>query len=301
MTSHPPVLLQEVLRALAIQPGSTVVDATLGGGGYAEAFIAALGGEGTLVGIDVEEAAVKRVSRRILPTAPAGVRILLRRGSFRQLPEILTREGIEKVDAIAFDLGLSHFHLRESGRGFSFLRDEPLLMTFAEPQHHHGPTAAEIVNEWPVGELAALFRRYGDEPYAQRIARAIGNARKARRIVSSKELATLIEQTVPRRGRLHPATRVFQAIRIAVNDEFAALEAGLRSAIRLLRAGGRVAVVSFHSGEDRIVKAIFREAAHHGLGVRITKKPVVPRPEEIASNPAARSAKLRVFERKKRV
>ncbi|GIW68986.1 MAG: ribosomal RNA small subunit methyltransferase H [Candidatus Parcubacteria bacterium] len=298
MTTHPPVLLQEVLRELAIQPGMVVVDATLGGGGYTAAFARALQGEGILVGLDVEQAALDRTKERLRGINLGKVLLLLRRTSFADLEEVLANDGIERVDRIAFDLGLSHFHLQESKRGFSFLHDEPLLMTLAESEFHQGPTAAEIVNQWPEASLAELLRKYGDEPYARRIAKAIVRERSRKPIFTSGALARVIEQVVPRRGKRHPATRAFQAIRIAVNNELQALEEGLQSALRVLAPGGRIAVVSFHSGEDRVVKAVFREAAQHGIGVRRSKKPVVPRPEEIAANPAARSAKLRVFEKK---
>lgn len=296
--SHTSVLVEETLEALAIEPGDTVVDATLGGAGHFVRILAALGGGGVVVGIDADPQAVERARaayaadrRRERPIAH------LVNDNFRNLARILERLGIGAVNAALFDLGWSGYHLA-SMRGFSFQGDEPLLMTYGLPAE--AETAADLVNTLPERELADLLYRYGEERFSRGIARAIVRARAKERITTTGALVAAVLAGVPawyRKRKLHPATKTFQALRIAVNDEIGALEEGLDSALAALSDGGRLAVISFHSIEDRVVKNILRDAAAAGRGTLSPKKPIVPRRAEVMANRRARSAKLRVFRR----
>ncbi len=293
---HDSVLMDEVLKALAIQPSDTVVDATLGGGGHFAALLAALGEGGTIVGIDADRAAVARgrsaYARDRRPERPVAHLV---NDNFRNLARILERLGIGTVDAILFDLGWSGYQIA-APRGFSFLQDEPLLMTYGES----GETAAAIVNSSSETALADIIFMYGEERFARPIARAIVEARSKERILTTGALVAAIKAGTPTRyhkQKIHPATRTFQALRIAVNDEIGALREGLSAAINSLAPGGRLAIISFHSIEDRIVKNTLRDATDAGLGAMTPKKPIVPARAEILHNRRARSAKLRVFER----
>ena len=217
-------------------------------------------------------------------------------GNFRNLKQVAHEAGIESAEGIVFDLGW-HAEQLASGRGLSFNADEPLLMTLSLPA---GITAKDIIANWEEDDIATLLSEYGEERFAGRIARVIVEARRRHSIETSKQLADIVSSAVPafyRRGRLHPATRTFQALRIAVNDELNALKDGIKDALSLLSSGGRVAVISFHSLEDRIVKQAFRKAEDDKRGLRITKKPIVPNAEERTKNPRARSAKLRIFQK----
>lgn len=293
---HDSVLTDEVLKALAIQPSDTVVDATLGGGGHFAALLATLGEGGTIVGIDADPAAVARgrsaYARDRRPERPVAHLV---NDNFRNLARILERLGIGTVDAILFDLGWSGYQIA-APRGFSFRQDEPLLMTYGGG----GETAADIVNSSSEAALADIIFMYGEERFARSIARAIVEARSKERILTTGALVTAIRAGTPARyhkQKIHPATRTFQALRIAVNDEIGALREGLSAAIDSLAPGGRLAVISFHSIEDRIVKSILRDAANAGFGAMTPKKPIVLARAEILHNRRARSAKLRVFER----
>lgn len=304
---HQPVLLHEVIRALDVQPDDTIVDATLGGAGHAEELVKGLGGNGLFVGFDADPAAIER-ARECLKGAEVPVRLI--HANFRHLANELGKLDVSEVTKVLFDLGLSSYQLgygRDSdlpakaqasaGRGFSFLADEPLRMTYGEAEDAV-VTAATVVNTWSEKTLADIIYAFGDERYARRIAKAIVERRKKRAFETSRDLATTILEATPqgyRRGRIHPATRTFQAIRIAVNDELGALTDGLRAAWQLLSVGGRIAVISFHSLEDRIVKREFASRVRGGEGRLLFKKPVVPSLEETQSNPRARSAKLRVI------
>ncbi len=304
-TRHVPVLLNEVLHYLQPRPGGTYIDATVGGGGHAEAILEASAPDGRLLGLDADPDALGRSHRRL---HRFGRRVVLVQAHFDQLENIAHREGFVPADGILMDLGVSSDQLEDASRGFSFLKPGPLDMRM-DPSLSH--TAADLVNTLDEAELAHLIRRYGEEPHARRIARAIVRARP---IYTTTELADLIARVVPRRPRqrLHPATRTFQALRIAINDELGALERALPQALRVLRPGGRLVVISFHSLEDRIVKHFFRREAQdcicpprqpvctcgHKAQVRIlTRKPVTPGPEEIDRNPRSRSAKLRAVEK----
>lgn len=293
---HESVLMKEVLEALDVKRSDTVVDATLGGAGHFAALCAALGEGGIIVGIDADPAAVERgrsvyaADRR--PERPVAHLV---NDNFRNLSRILERLGIAPVDKIFFDLGWSGYQIA-APRGFSFQNDEPLLMTYGET----GGTAADIVNSSSEEALAELIFAYGEERFARGIARAIVAARSRERLLTTGALVTAVLAGTPtwyHTRKIHPATKTFQALRIAVNDELGALREGLAAAINALAPLGRLAVISFHSIEDRIVKNMLRDAALSGLGSLSPKKPIVPTRSEILLNRRARSAKLRVFER----
>lgn len=291
---------------LNIQSNGQYLDATVGHGGHAEALLSRLNADGRLTGLDRDEDALERTQRRIGQDR----RFLLLKSNYAEMEFALGAESRGKFDGIMMDLGVSSGQLDEAGRGFSFMKDGPLDMRMDRQQ---SLTAAGIVNEWPESELARIIRMYGEERSARRIAQAIAEARIQKPFSTTTELAALVEQVKGgRRGKIHPATQTFQAIRMAVNQELDGLERGLESAVNLLASGGRLAVISFHSLEDRMVKHIFRdhvgrmESLHAGgerwVGNepkvrRITKKPVVPTEDECNRNARARSAKLRVVER----
>ncbi len=293
---HESVLMKEVLETLEIKPGDTLVDATIGGCGHFAALLAELGEGGVIVGIDADPAAVER-GREVYgkdrrPERPVAHLV---NDNFRNLARILERLTIAPVDKILFDLGWSGYQIA-APRGFSFQNDEPLLMTYGEG----GETAADIVNSLPEEALADLIFVYGEERFARGIARAIVAARSKERILTTAALVAAVNAGVPawyRQRKIHPATKTFQALRIAVNDELGALREGLSAALDALAPAGRLAVISFHSIEDRIVKNMLRDASHEGLGTVMPKKPIVPSRAEILKNRRARSAKLRVFER----
>ena len=290
---HRSVLLHESLDLLALKEDDVVLDATLGGAGHAHTFAQALGKNGVLIGFDLDTEAVKRAQEKLLASVPATHLI---QANFRDIVAELHDRGISSITKALFDLGWSSYQL-DSGRGFSFQADEPLDMRYGA---NMPLTAATIVNTWSEKTLADIIFAWGEERYARRIAKALVQTRSKRPFTNSRELAEVIRSAVPptyRHGRIHPATRTFQALRIAVNDELGALEEGLRGAWRLLAPRGRIAVISFHSIEDRIVKRFFAEWEKEGVGTRITKKPVVASSEELAENPRARSAKLRVLEK----
>ncbi len=293
---HDSVLMHEVLEALAVQPSDTVVDATLGGAGHFKALLAELGGGGVIVGIDADGAAVERGREAYaLDRRPERPVAHLVNDNFSNLARILERLGIGEVDAMLFDLGWSGYQI-SAPRGFSFQNDEPLLMTYGEG----GETAADIVNSSSETELADIIFAYGEERFARSIARAIVVARAQMRILTTEALVYAIKTGTPKwyhEQKTHPATKTFQALRIAVNDEIGVLRKGLSAALDSLAPGGRLAVISFHSIEDRIVKNTLRDAVHAGLGSLSPKKPIIPTRAEILTNRRARSAKLRVFQR----
>ncbi len=308
---HLPVLLEEVMTTLAPAPGSLQIDATLGGGGHAERILEATDPDGRLLGLDADGAAIARVEGRLRPRF--GDRLVLRRTNFRGLADVAPAAGFGRVDGCLFDLGLSSFQLADAERGFGIRTGGPLDMRF-DPTR--GVPAAELLATLDAAELTALFRRYGEEPQAGRIARTIVDARRVAPIETAEELAGLIERVAPHgprgRRRIHPATRVFQALRIAVNEELDALTDGLTAALDLLRPGGRLVVLSYHSLEDRIVKRFFAAERRGctcppevpvcvcGRNPRlslVTKPSLTPTAAEIAANPRARSARLRAAQR----
>jgi len=295
-TRHIPVLLHETIRELAIARGDIVVDTTLGGAGHASAIAERLGAKGLLIGIDADHAAIER-SRNALAHFN-NTKIHLIEGNFRNLAAILNTLDVPTIDKALFDLGWSGYQLA-AGKGFSFLRDEPLLMTYGEPGEGT-LTARTIVNEWSEDSIADVLFGWGEERYARRIAKKIVERRTREPIETSMQLAAIVKEAVPpkyRFGRIHPATKTFQALRIAVNDELGALSKGLSAAWEHLREDGRIAVITFHSIEDREVKHLFAGWEKSGSGKRVAKKPIRPTREEIERNPRARSAKLRVVKK----
>ncbi len=305
---HEPVLLREVVERLNLAGAQRAVDATLGGGGHAEALLNAMPATGLLLGLDADPEAVARARERL---SAFGARFRARRMRFSRLAEALAAEGWDAVDAVLFDLGVSSFQLDDARRGFSFLHDGPLDMRM-DPD---APLrAADLVNRRSERELEWLLREYGEEPHARRIARRIVERRARAPFARTAELADCVMAAVGgRRGaRRHPATRTFQALRMAVNGELEELATGLEAALQALRPGGRLAVIAFHSLEDRLVKRFAR--AHEGRweslpegGTRwrgerpavrsVTRRAVTPSQEECRRNPRARSARLRIVER----
>lgn len=294
---HIPVLLHEVIEGVRAVPGMTILDGTVGGGGYTQAFCDRVGRSGTVIGLDRDGTTLNHVRENL---AHVSCRLFLEQENFRNLGAVLERLGIPNVDGVVFDLGLSSLQLESSGRGFSFLKDEPLHMTFADIATSEAFTAADIVNTWKEDDIANVLFGYGEERYARRIAKAIVEARIKTPLMSTMALVDCIRSAVPARykhGPLHPATRTFQALRIAVNDELNALREGLAEAYTVLAPGGRLVVVSFHSLEDRIVKQFCKEKATDDGAILVTKKPITPSEAEERSNPRSRSAKLRILEK----
>ena len=305
---HVTVLLHEAIDALAPHPGETYVDGTFGGGGHTSLLLERLDGDATVYAIDADPAAIRRAQE--LASTPLGKGLTPVHANFRELADVAERHGIEAVDGILFDLGLSSFQLDEADRGFAFRFEGPLDMRF-DPTR--GVPASDLVNSLEADELARIIWQYGEEQRSRQIARAIEKRRASRPFETTTDLASVVEQAVGgRRGKaVHPATKTFQALRIAVNDELAALETVLDSAIGLLRPGGRIAVISFHSLEDRIVKQKFalesRECicppdqpvctCDHSPRLKRIGKPVKPASSEIDTNPRSRSAIMRVAER----
>jgi len=308
---HLPVLVEEVMSMLSPAPDSLQIDATVGGGGHTERILEATTPGGRLLGLDADGAAIARVAGRLQPRF--GDRLVLRQANFRELATVAPEAGFGAVDGMLFDLGLSSFQLADRERGFGFRTGGPLDMRFDTSR---GVPAAELLATLDATELTALFRRYGEEQQAPRIARAIVAERKTQPITTAEDLAALVERVAPGnprvRRRIHPATRVFQALRIAVNEELEALQDGLAAAVDLLRPGGRLVVLSYHSLEDRIVKR-FIAAERRGCVCPpelpvcvcgrnprlrlVTRKSLTPSAAEIAANPRARSARLRAAER----
>ena len=294
---HIPVLLNEAVEGLDIQKGDIVFEGTVGLGGHSEEIMKRIGAEGVYVGTDQDMEALKHAEQRL---ASYKCKKFFYEENFRNLDRILDLAGYMHIDKILLDIGLSNLQLESSGRGFSFKRDEPLVMTFRNTLREGDLTAKEIVNEWGADSLTDIITGYGEERFAWRIAQAIVTARNTKLIETTGELAEIVRGAVPvfaRFGKTHPATKTFQAIRIAVNDELGALREGLLKGFERLTPGGRMAVISFHSLEDRIVKDFFKKQNTEGLGAVITKKPIVPGDEEQTRNPKSRSAKLRIIKK----
>jgi len=291
---HVPVLADEVTFLLRPRQGGWVVDGTVGMGGHSERLLEHSGDDVRLLAIDADGAALRRAEQRL---RRFGDRVVLRHGSFRRLAEFAADADVTEAAAILLDLGLSSYQLDESGRGFSFQGDEVLDMRF-DPSA--GPTAADLLNRLPVEDLARIIFEYGDEPHARRIARRIAEQRRRASLARTPDLVAAVKSAVPRAAwprRLHVATRTFQAIRMAVNEEAQALAEALSQAAALLARGGRFGVISFHSGEDRIVKRSFRTLQRESGYLELQPSPVEPQADEILHNARARSAKLRVLER----
>lgn len=282
---HIPVMATEVMEALALAPGMTVLDGTLGLGGHASLIIEKTGPNGRLIGFDADDRNLALARERLHADAE---RVTFIHDSYARA----AAHDLPPLDAALLDLGFSSVHVDDPARGFSFLHDGPLDMRYDMRQER---TAATIVNGATEDELAEILRVYGEEPNARRIAETIVRARKEQQLTTTGDLAALIATILPRRGKTHPATRTFQALRIAVNDELGALEEGLKAITALLRPGAHFAVLTFHSLEDRVVKRFFAEAEDLEL---LTKKPLLPSREEIVNNPRARSAKLRTVQKR---
>lgn len=297
-TFHTPVLLQEVLEFLDVKRGERYIDATIGGAGHAIEIVKR---GGIVLGIDHDEdalgyaAAYWEEEHKKLGIATSHLQLV--RGNFREIDSIARSNNFAPVAGVLFDLGVSSRQLEDPQRGFSFAKLGPLDMRMDPSASSGQVTAADLVNAFSEGELYELFFRLGEESRARAISRGIVRARRVKRIETTMELAQLIEHIVRRRGRIHPATRVFQALRIAVNDELRSLSEALPKALSVLSPNGRLVVISFHSLEDRIVKYTFQRFEDEGKGTTLTKKPVLPTSEEVQRNIRSRSAKLRVFER----
>lgn len=286
-------MVETVLRLLAPAGKSLFIDGTLGGGGHAAAILAAAGPQARLLGVDRDSARVRQAESVL---APFGDRVRLVHGRFSEIDRLAGPDW-KKVDGILLDLGISSDQVDDPARGFSFREDGPLDMRMDPGE---GPSAADLLADSSEEEIADILFRYGEERRSRRIARAICRERARAPVVRTGELARIVERALGgRRGaRIHPATRAFQALRIAVNGELAEIEEGLPRLWKRLAPGGRLAVISFHSLEDRIVKAFFRRKGAAGRGVILTRKPERPSPDETAANPRARSAKLRAAERR---
>ncbi len=293
-TKHYPVMHEEVLAMLEPSGKRVAVDCTLGLGSHASKLLEAMGPKGILIGIDKDAESLEQASENL--TQYKG-RFELYRSDFSSTPEVLDKLNIKEVDMILFDLGISMYQLLDADRGFSFLREGPLDMRMDRDTF---VSAYDLVNNLSEKELFSIFKKFGEDRYARRIAHFIVEARTREPISTTTQLAQVVMRAVPtpaRYGRIHPATRIFQALRIAVNRELEILEQSLEKALPYLVSGGRMAVISFHSLEDRIVKHTFRSWAQKGLARVLTKKPLVPTNQEREANAASRSAKLRAVER----
>ncbi len=285
---HKPVLLDEVIEMLDIKKDGIYVDATVGGGGHTRAILSRLSDKGLVIGIDRDEEALNRVGMSLKDR-----RLRLVHLNFSDMDRLFDVTGA-KVDGVLMDLGVSMNQLKDEQRGFSFYSEAPLDMRMDRTARI---TASDIVNTWSKEKIERILRDYADEKRARAIATRIVQRRRKGRINTCKELADIVMSVYKRRGRIHPATRTFQALRIAVNNEVEELQEGLRSAMNILNKKGRLCVISYHSVEDRVVKIFFREAETQGLLKRINKKPITPSVRELKENPSSRSAKLRVGER----
>ncbi len=294
---HEPVLLHEVLETLAPVAGAIVVDATVNRGGHSRALCQTLGSAGTLIGLDADGEALKEAKDN-LSSCPSQVELI--NTNFHQMREAIPESYHGRIDAILMDLGLSSNQLESSGRGFSFQRDEPLLMTFASAPEADAETASTIVNNWSEAEIAGILKEYGEEGFDKQIAKGLVVARQAGPITTTGELVAAIKAAVPEwytHKRLHFATRTFQALRIATNDELTVLAETIPTAWELLKVGGRIGIISFHSLEARLVKNVFREYVKLGRGELVIKHAAKPSYEEVKKNPRARSAQLRVIKK----
>ena len=294
---HKSVLLNETVNGLNIKNNDIFVDMTLGGAGHSEAVVAAGAENLTIVGIDADDQALDRAKERL---QKYNCKLILVTEYFDHLKEILEKNNLNYVDKVLFDLGYSSFEIDNPARGFSFLHDGPLKMTYTNNPDSKQLTAYDVVNDFQEENLADIIYGFGEETFSRRIARGIVEAREKKPIETTAELAKIITESVPffyRKGKTHPATKTFQAIRIAVNNELDKLKIALNDAFEKLSPHGRIAVISFHSLEDRIVKNFFRDKIKEGIANFVNKKPIAPSREEIIKNPRSRSAKLRIIEK----
>ncbi len=307
VTLHTSVLLHASIDGLNLHEGDIYLDGTLGSAGHAVYALEKTHGNLTVIGLDRDTDALSRSKKILKEKKAAGKdepRLFFKQASYSDLDIVLDELGIEKVNAIILDLGLSSDQFETSGRGFTFRKDEPLLMTFSKYPDPDDLTAKYILNTWEEMTIADIIYGYGEERHSRKIAKAVAQYRQKKKIETTFELVEIINQAVPsmyRRGRIHPATRTFQALRIAVNDELNTLKQGLAKGFDRLTKGGRMAVISFHSLEDRIVKHFYKEKSQKEneaeQGILITKKPIIADDEEIEKNPRSRSAKLRIIEK----
>lgn len=287
---HTPVLVEEVLTILNPQIGENAIDATINGGGHARVILDRIGAKGRLLGIDRDAQLIEKLKKEFAKSP----HVTLICDNYAHIAIIAREYGLNTVDIIMFDLGFSSYHVDKSGRGFSFLRDEPLDMRYNPTTTTL--TAAMIVNKWPKDALTRIFREYGQERFAPSLAAAIIRERAIKRIYTTHELVQIVKKNIPVRflqRKTHPATRIFQALRMEVNDELGHLRNGLDNAIKCLGINGRLAVISFHSLEDRIVKEIFRTQVKGGNVRILIPKPLMANSKELKDNPRSRSAKLR--------
>lgn len=294
--THIPVLKKEVIEYLDPKPNENFIDCTIGEGGHALAILERTAPKGKILGIECDPELSSQLKEKCLQ------RVILVNDSYINLKKIVEKEKFEPVSGILFDLGISSWHLEKSGRGFSFSKNEPLIMRYNYSNELFAGkelTAEKILNQWPEKEIERILREYGEERFAKKIVREIVRARGKRPIKTTFQLVEIIKKAVPKnyeRGRMHPATRTFQALRIAVNDELNNLKKALPQAIEILEKSGRLAIISFHSLEDRIVKNFYQSRTSIDLKI-LTKKPIRPSPEEIKINPRSRSAKLRAAQK----
>jgi len=291
---HVPVLLKEVIDYLNPQANENFIDATVGQGGHTASILEKNKPKGKVLGIEMDPDIYKELKEKM---AKMSDRLILINDSYINLKKIVKKNNFKPVHGILFDLGMCSWHLEASKRGFSYLKDQPLDMRF-NPKNDL--TAAEIINFWDIERIEKVLREFGEEKYARRISLAIKEVRKKERIVGTQQLVDILKKVLPKnydKKRIHFATRTFQALRIAVNDELQVIEDGIKQAIKILEPGGKIAVISFHSLEDRIVKNFFREKAKIGELSILTKKPITASLEEIRNNPRSRSAKLRTAEK----
>ncbi len=286
---HLPVMVKEAIKVLNPIPGGIYMDATIGPGGHSEEILKLIGSEGKLIGIDRDDEALRVAQKRLL-----NERVILKKGNFSDMENLLHRDGISEVDGILFDLGVSMIQMKDPERGLSFNSDKRLDMRMDREQDL---SAWDIVNRYPEKELEKILREFGEERLSRKISEAIVRKRRIKPIDTCSELSGIVERLYRRRGRVHPATKTFQALRIEVNNELDELRRGLDSSLRLLKKGGRLCTISYHSLEDRIVKHFMAQSSKRGLLRVMTKKPMTPGSEEFRTNPSSRSAKLRAAEK----
>jgi len=290
---HKPVLLKKVLEYLNPKRGEIFVDGTVNGGGHTMALWEKVKPDGKIISID-KDAEIVKILKKKIEKEDANIKVFC--SSYANIRNIVDQKDLGNISGILLDLGYSSYHIESSGRGFSFQKDEPLIMRYeADTEPGKDLSAYEVLNSFPENEIADILYKYGEEKASRKIAKRIVLKRKKKKIESSKELAELIEDIYPKRGKLHPATKTFQALRIFVNSELSDLQKFLLESPEVLKKGGRLAIISFHSLEDRIVKNFFRE--NKDKFKIITKKPIVAEKDELKENLRARSAKLRVAEK----
>ena len=284
---HIPVLKNEVLEFLDPKPNQNFIDATFGFGGHSELLLEMIKPQGRVLGIETDLVLYEKAKRKNIG------RLILENGSYVNLKTIARKHNFKEINGILFDLGMSSWHLEQSSRGFSFLKNEPLDMRYSPKQN--SLTAAEIINQWPPTAIERILEEYGEERFAKNITREIIKQRKLKPITTTFQLKEIVKKTVPekKQTKIHPATKTFQALRIQVNNELGNIKQVLPEAFDILEPKARLVVISFHSLEDRIIKHFFKQKQEQGLLEILCKKPISPSPQELKQNPRARSAKLR--------